>query len=200
MKVPKLNSNLSTKLLNLEPGQLLFLDFAFINSTSARGFSSYLTVTDDTTGYTFSFPARNKRAPVDFVLFLVFCCATNKDRYILWGLMKEGNLLGVLKSIKCWSMNKCQFKQQEDMRLTLTKMKKRTKPTVTWFTANYTLRDSMTNCGVMHSNIAHTSAGEWWNRATQSHHTNSGTIASRIINTYTFLAPQCMFIITTIKL
>jgi hypothetical protein len=49
MKVPRLASNLNTALLNLAPGQMFHIDFAFMSEVSIRGFSSYLSFLDDTT-------------------------------------------------------------------------------------------------------------------------------------------------------
>ena len=38
---------------------------------SIRGFSSYLSFLDDTTGYPFSFPTCNKRTPLDILQFII---------------------------------------------------------------------------------------------------------------------------------
>ena len=71
MKVPCLPANLSTVMLNLAPGQLLHMDFAFMNVISVQDFQSYLSCTDDTTSYPFTFPTWNKRPPLDLIKFVV---------------------------------------------------------------------------------------------------------------------------------
>ena len=71
MKVPRLASNLNTALLNLAPGQMFHIDFSFMSETSIRGFSSYLSFLDDTTGYPFTFLTRNKIAPLDILQFII---------------------------------------------------------------------------------------------------------------------------------
>ena len=71
MKDPRLPSNLSAVLLNLEPGQLLYTDFAFMNVVSVCGFQSYLSCTDDSSGYSFTFPTWNKQPSLDFLWFIV---------------------------------------------------------------------------------------------------------------------------------
>ena len=80
MKVPRLPSNLETTMLNLEPGQLIFLDFAFMNVVSVRGFQSYLSCNDDTLGYSFTFPTRNKRSPLDLLCFIILTLQTQNKR------------------------------------------------------------------------------------------------------------------------
>ena len=60
MKVPRLPSNLETIMLNMEPGQLLVVDFAVMIVVSIRGFQRYLSCTDDTSGYSFTFPQEIK--------------------------------------------------------------------------------------------------------------------------------------------
>ena len=50
---------------------MLHVDFAFINVLSVQGFTSYLSFTDDTTSYPFSFPGRNKLPPLDIITFVI---------------------------------------------------------------------------------------------------------------------------------
>ena len=67
VKGTKLRRNLSTALPNLRPGQLLMIDFAFFNIPSIRGYKSYLSITCQATGYTFTYSTHRKRAPVDII-------------------------------------------------------------------------------------------------------------------------------------
>lgn len=67
VKGAKLRRNLVTSLTNLRPGQLLMMDFAFFNFPSIRSYKSYLSVTCQSTGYTFTYPTHCKRAPVDII-------------------------------------------------------------------------------------------------------------------------------------
>ena len=71
MKMPRLPTSVNISMESLAPGQFLYIDFAFMSIPSARGFSSYLSATDHTTGYPFGFPSRNKRPPLDLIRFLV---------------------------------------------------------------------------------------------------------------------------------
>ena len=71
MKTPRVPSKLTTSLLNLSPGKNLFIDFSLINIVIVIFFTSYLSVTDDTKVFSFKFPTRYKRAPVDLIQFLI---------------------------------------------------------------------------------------------------------------------------------
>ena len=71
MKVQKISMNLTTVLLNTATVQMLFIDFAFSNVMSVRGFDSYLSVTDNATSFPFTSPTRFKRAPVDLIKFVI---------------------------------------------------------------------------------------------------------------------------------
>lgn len=67
VKGAKLRRNLTTSLANLRPGQLLMIDFAFFNVQSLRGYKSYLSITCQATGCTFTYPTHRMRAPVDII-------------------------------------------------------------------------------------------------------------------------------------
>ena len=71
MKIPKFPSNLESVLLNLEPGQLLYFDFAFLNEVNVCGFQSYLSCMNDVSAYSFIFPTQNKHLPIDLLQFVV---------------------------------------------------------------------------------------------------------------------------------
>ena len=67
-KIPR-NPPLPTNML--KPGQMLQLDFAFLNQQSIRGFTSYLSCDCVHTKYSFRFCTRSKRAPVDIIRWIV---------------------------------------------------------------------------------------------------------------------------------
>jgi len=56
---------------SIKPGQMLQLDFAFLNEASIRGFTSYLSCDCVSTKYSFKFCTRSKRAPVDIIRWIV---------------------------------------------------------------------------------------------------------------------------------
>ena len=67
-KIPR-NPPIPTNML--KPGQMLQLDFAFINHPSIRGFTSYLSCDCVYTKYSFRFCTRSKRAPVDIIRWII---------------------------------------------------------------------------------------------------------------------------------
>ena len=71
VKGTKLPRQMKTTLVNLRPGQLFMCDFAFFNVTSIRGFKAYLSLTCQATGYSFSFPTRSKKPPLDLFLWFI---------------------------------------------------------------------------------------------------------------------------------
>ena len=71
MKYGKIERNLLSSQIHLGPGQMFSMDFAFLNTTSVRGFSAYLSATCFTTAYPFGFPVCNKRAPLDLIRWLI---------------------------------------------------------------------------------------------------------------------------------
>lgn len=52
------------------PGSFIFLDFSFYNVVSIRGFSSVIDIICASTRYSFSFPTRPKRVPLDILKWL----------------------------------------------------------------------------------------------------------------------------------
>lgn len=56
---------------NYSPGQYLFIDFAFVETPSIRGFTALLGVVCASTGYEFNFCTRHKRAPVSLIRYLL---------------------------------------------------------------------------------------------------------------------------------
>lgn len=80
MKVPCVTSNINNTKLNLAPGQMFHIDFAFVSETSIRGFSIYLSFLYNTTGCLFYFLARKKRSPLDiFQSIISTLCQKNKS-------------------------------------------------------------------------------------------------------------------------
>ena len=55
---------------DFKPGELLSMDFAFMPQNSLRGFKSFLSVKDAATNYTWVFPTRHKRAPLEILTHL----------------------------------------------------------------------------------------------------------------------------------
>ena len=86
IKVTHFQLNMVTALPNLEPGQLVNIEYAFINIPSVHGFTSYLSVTDNTTSYSFTFPTNNKRKPLYILEFIILTLKKqeNKLREIWW--------------------------------------------------------------------------------------------------------------------
>lgn len=70
-KMPRLSRQPSVPLASLRPGQMLQVDFAFMNKPSIRGFSSYLTFICVSTKYTFRFCSRSKRAPKELIRWVL---------------------------------------------------------------------------------------------------------------------------------
>jgi len=70
-KMNKLPRNPPIPVDSLAPGQMLQLDFGFMNVTSIRGFTSYLSCDCVKTKYPFRFCTRNKRAPVDVIKWII---------------------------------------------------------------------------------------------------------------------------------
>ena len=56
---------------HLRPGQLIHMDFYFINRTSIRGFTSVLLILDARTRKMWQFPTQQKRPPLDIVTFFL---------------------------------------------------------------------------------------------------------------------------------
>jgi len=69
--MPKLSRNPTISVEHLEPGQMLQMDFAFMNTQSIRGFTSYLSCDCVVTKYSYRFCTRNKRAPVDVIRWII---------------------------------------------------------------------------------------------------------------------------------
>ena len=47
------------------------MDFAYTNHSSYRGFTAYLSIRDEFSGYPFAFPTKNKRPPLDLIDWFV---------------------------------------------------------------------------------------------------------------------------------
>ena len=71
IKAPKVSANSSAPKRNLTPGQMLYMDFCFYRTVSIRGYTAYLSVTCFVTGYSFVFPTRSKRPPLDIIRWLI---------------------------------------------------------------------------------------------------------------------------------
>ena len=56
---------------HLRPGQLIHMDFYFINKESIRGFTSVLLILDAKTRKMWQFPTPQKRPPLDIVEFFL---------------------------------------------------------------------------------------------------------------------------------
>ena len=50
---------------------MLYIDFCFNRTTSVQGYTAYLSVTCYITGYSFVFPTRSKRSPLDIMRWLL---------------------------------------------------------------------------------------------------------------------------------
>jgi len=70
-KMPKLHRNPSVPIASLRPGQMLQVDFAFMNQRSIRGFGSYLSCICVSTKYSFRFCSRAKRAPKELIRWIL---------------------------------------------------------------------------------------------------------------------------------
>ena len=70
-KLPKLPRNPTVSTHHLEPGQMLQMDFAFMNTESIRGFTSYLSCDCVSSKYSYRFCTRRKRAPVDIIRWII---------------------------------------------------------------------------------------------------------------------------------
>ena len=70
-KFTKLPRNPPLPVNMLRPGQMLQMDFAFLNVPSVRGFTSYLSCDCVHTKYSFRFCTRSKRAPIDIIRWIM---------------------------------------------------------------------------------------------------------------------------------
>ena len=91
-KLTKIPRNPPVSIAMLKPGQMLQLDFAFINHTSIRGFSSYLSCDCVHTKYSFRFCTRSKRAPVDLIRWIINTLK-NQDKLVQYVRFDEGGEL-----------------------------------------------------------------------------------------------------------
>ena len=71
MKSRKLNRKKKQDWSQYSPGESIHMDFAFMPQTSIRGFTSFLSVKDAATNYTWIFLSRNKRPPLDVLTFFI---------------------------------------------------------------------------------------------------------------------------------
>ena len=71
VKAPKVSTSGSAPQRKLSPGQMLYMDFCFYRTESIRGFTSYLSVTCYASNYSFVFPTRSKRPPLDIITWLI---------------------------------------------------------------------------------------------------------------------------------
>ena len=84
----------------LKPGQMLQMDFAFMNVKSIRGFSSYLSCDCVHTKYSFTFCTRHKRSPVDIIRWILSTLA-KLDKPVNFVRFDEGGELA-----RCEELNK----------------------------------------------------------------------------------------------
>ena len=92
MKYGKIERDLLSSQIHLGPGQIFSMDFSFLNTTSIRGFSAYLSATCFTTAYPFGFPVRNKRSPLDLIIWLIDVME-RQGRKVLFLRFDEGDEL-----------------------------------------------------------------------------------------------------------
>jgi len=91
-KLTRLPRNPPLPINNLRPGQMLQLDFAFMNEKSVRGFTSYLSCDCVQTKYSFRFCTRHKRAPLD-ILRWIFVTLRQQKREVNYVRFDEGGEL-----------------------------------------------------------------------------------------------------------
>ena len=71
IKMPRLSRNPKLSLSKLAPGQMLQMDFAFMNTQSVCGSTSYLLCVCVSTKYCFKFCTCYKRVPVDIIKWVL---------------------------------------------------------------------------------------------------------------------------------
>ena len=67
----KISTNKTSDRIKLKPGSWFCIDYSFWNCKSIRGFTSLLTVICLSTRYSFVFPTRNKRPPLDTIRWFI---------------------------------------------------------------------------------------------------------------------------------
>ena len=70
-KIKTINKDTTVDISNLQPGELIYMDFAFYNVTSIRGFASMLIFFCANTIMIWVFPTASKRAPVRIIRFIL---------------------------------------------------------------------------------------------------------------------------------
>ena len=70
-KMTTINKGTTVNTINLQPGELMHMEFAFYNVTSIRGFTSMLTVVCAKTKMLWVSPTAPKRAPVRIIRFIL---------------------------------------------------------------------------------------------------------------------------------
>ena len=68
-KITTINKGKTVNTSNLQPGELIHMEFAFYNFTSIRSFTSIITVVCAKTRMLWVFPTASKRAPVRIIRF-----------------------------------------------------------------------------------------------------------------------------------
>jgi len=91
-KLTRLPRNPPIPITTLRPGQMLQLDFAFMNEKSVRGFTSYLSCDCVHTKYSFRFCTRHKRAPLD-ILRWIFLTLKQQKKDVNYVRFDEGGEL-----------------------------------------------------------------------------------------------------------
>ena len=92
MKSRKLNRKKKQDWSKYEPGESMHMDFAFMPETSIRGFTSFLSIKDAATNYTWIFLSRNKRPPLDILTFFI-SILKKENRYIRYVRVDEDGAL-----------------------------------------------------------------------------------------------------------
>jgi len=84
MKSRKLPRKKKVDWTQFDPGESMHMDFAFMPVTSIRGFTSFLSIKDAATNYTWIFLSRNKRPPLDILSFFISILKKEKKiiRYV----------------------------------------------------------------------------------------------------------------------
>ena len=70
-RMTTINKGTTVETSNLQPGELVYMEFVFYNVTSIRGFTSILTVICEKTIMLWSFPTESKLSPVCTIHFII---------------------------------------------------------------------------------------------------------------------------------
>ena len=88
----------------LQPGELIHIDFYFINITSIRGFTCVLNIVDARTRNKWEFRSATKRSPLDTIDYFLTQCK-REGRNVLHVQIKVANLQNLLKFVTFFYKN-----------------------------------------------------------------------------------------------